>query len=175
MADLPSERLGYQQRPFTNCGVDYFGTFHVAVRRTNEKRWAFLFSCLTTRALHLEVVASMDTSSCVMGVERFIARRGTPAIIWSDNGTNFVGAHKELLLCVENWNKCAPSLLAHKKIKWKYNPAGAPHHGGAWERMVRSCKHVLYAILGSRRITDEVLHTSLCLVEQFLNARPLLP
>ena len=173
MADLPIERLGYRLRPFSNCGVDYFGPFHVAVRRSTEKRWCFLFTCLTTRSIHIEVVPSLDASSCVMGIERFISRRGQPSVICSDNGTNFVGADKEFLLCVENWNKKAPSLLAHRKLKWKFNPAGAPHHGGSWERMVRSCKQVLYVILGSRRLTDEVLQTSLCLTEQFLNARPL--
>ena len=94
MADLPVERLAYQSPPFTNTGVDYFGPFYVTVRRTTEKRWGFLFTCLTTRAVHVEIVPSMDASSCVMGVERFVSRRGTPAIIWSDNGTNFVGAEK---------------------------------------------------------------------------------
>ena len=82
MADLPVERLAYQSPPFTNTGVDYFGPFYVTVRRTSEKRWGFLFTCLTTRAVHVEIVPSMDASSCVMGVERFVSRRGTPAIIW---------------------------------------------------------------------------------------------
>ena len=71
MADLPKERLGYMQPPFANCGVDYFGPFFVTVRRSTEKRWAFLFTCLTTRAIHLEVVPSLDTSSCV-------------AVLWKD-------------------------------------------------------------------------------------------
>ena len=75
MADLPIERLGYKQPPFSNTGVDYFGPFLVPIRRSTEKRWGFLFTCLTTRAVHIEVVPSLDTSSCVMGVERFIARR----------------------------------------------------------------------------------------------------
>ena len=88
MSDLPKERLAYQSPPFTNTGVVYFGLFYVTVRRTTEKRWGFLFTCLTTRAVHVEIVISMDTSSCVMGVERFVSRRGTPAMIWSDNGTN---------------------------------------------------------------------------------------
>ena len=96
MADLPVERLIYQSPPFTNTGVDYFGPFYVTVRRTTEKKWGFLFTCLTTRAVHVEIVRSMDASSYVMGVERLVSRRGTPAIIWSDNGTNFVGAEKEL-------------------------------------------------------------------------------
>ena len=96
------ERLGYKQPPFSNTGVDYFGPFLVPIRRSTEKRWGFLFTCLTTRAVQIEVVPSLDTSSCVMGVERFISRRGTPTNIMSDNGTNFVGAQKELLACVES-------------------------------------------------------------------------
>ena len=173
MSDLPIERLGYRQAPFNNCGVDYFGPFHVTIRRSLEKRWAFLFTCLTTRAIHIEVVPSMDSSSCVMGVERFIARRGTPSKIWFDNGTNFVDVEKELLLCTRAWNDLAPALHVHKGIEWKYNPPSSPHHGGSWERLVRSCKRVFYSILTPRKLTDEVLQTTFCLVEQSLNARPL--
>ena len=108
-----------------------------------------------------------------MGVERFIARRGTPTTTMSDNGTNFVGAQKELLACVESWNKLTPAVFVQKTIKWKFNPPSAPHHGGSWERLVRSVKRVLYVILGNRRVTEEVLRTTLCLVEQSLNARPI--
>ena len=176
MSDLPKERLAYQSPPFTNTGVDYFGPFYVTVRRTTEKRWGFLFTCLTTRAVHVEIVTSMDTSSCVMGVERFVSRRGTPAMIWSDNGTNFIGAEKELRESIEKWNVVnIAAELAHKGIKWRFNPPSAPHQGGIWERLVRSFKRVLYTILGTRRLTDEVLHTTFCLVENALNSRPLTP
>ena len=96
MSDLPVERLGYKQPPFNHTGVEYFGPLYVPVRRSTEKNWGFLFTCLTTRAVHLEVVPSLDPSACVMDIERFIARRGTPSTIWSDNGTNFVGAENEL-------------------------------------------------------------------------------
>ena len=95
MADLSVEKLACQSPPFTKTGVDYFGPFYVTVRRTTEKRWGLLFTCLTTRAVHVEVVPSMDARSRVMGVERFLSRRGTSAIIWSDNDTNFVGAEKK--------------------------------------------------------------------------------
>ena len=175
MADLPKERLGYLEPPFSNCGVDYFGPFFVSIRRSSEKRWVFLFTCLTTRAIHLEIVSSMDTSACVSGIERFIARRGMPNVIWSDNGTNFVGAEKELLEVTRRWNDYAPAALVCKGIRWKFNPPSAPHHGGSWERMVRSCKRVFYSILGNRRMTDETLNTTFCLVEQALNNRPLTP
>ena len=102
MSDLP--KSAYQSPFFTNTSVDYLGAFYVTVRRTIEKKWGFLFSCLTTRAVHVEVVTSMDTSSCVMGVERFVSRRGTLEMIWSDNGTNFIGAEKELRESIEKWN-----------------------------------------------------------------------
>ena len=172
-ADLPIERLGYKQPPFPNTGVYYFGPFLVPIRRSTEKRWGFLFTCLATKAVHIEVVPSLDTSSCVMGVERFIARRGTPTAIMSDNGTNFVGAQKELLACAESWNMLAPAVFVQKGIKWKFNPPSASHHGGSWERLVRSVKRVLYDILGNRRVTEEILRTTLCLIEQSLNARPI--
>ncbi|XP_075258365.1 uncharacterized protein LOC142350403 [Convolutriloba macropyga] len=137
MADLPSERLAFQCPPFTNVGLDYFGPFHVTIRRSSEKRWGFLLTCLTTRAVHVEIAHSMDTNSCVMGIERFIARRGMPLVFCSDNGTNFVGTEKELLLCFLNLaKKKIASELAQKGVKWKFNPPAAPHHGGVWESKV---------------------------------------
>ena len=136
MSDLPVERLGYKQPPLNHTVVDYFGPLYVPVRRSTEKRWGFLCTCLTTRAVHLEIVPSLDTSSCVMGIERAIGRRGTPSTSWSDNGTNFVGAEKELLACIKSWNGMAPTIFAHKGVTWKFNTPGAPHHGDSWECLV---------------------------------------
>ena len=71
----------------------------------------------------------MDANTCVMVIERFMARRGMPSVIWSDNGTNFVGAEKDLLACLLNWDaKLIASKLAQKGIKWKFNPPASPHH-----------------------------------------------
>ena len=134
MSDLPREILAYREPPFSNPGIDYFAPFYVSVKRSTEKRWGFLFTCLTSRAVHLEDVPSMDTSSCVMGNERFVARRGTPSVLWSDNGTNFVACDKKLLQNDRNWNEqvLAESLVKNR-IKWKFNPPSAPHHGGVWK------------------------------------------
>ena len=176
MADLPKERLAFGYPPFTNTVLDYFGPFYVSVKRSIEKRWGFLFTCSTTRGVHFEVVPSMDTSSSLMGIERFVSRRGVPSVIWSDNGTNFMASEKELLNNILNWNQqVLVETLVKKCIKWKFNPPSAPHHGGVWERLVRSFKHVFHAIIGNRRLTDEILTTTLCLAEQSLNARPLVP
>ena len=94
--------------------------------------------------------------------------------ICSDNGNNFVNKEKELLLCLLNLNKQKiASKMAQKGVKWKFNPPAAPHDGGVWERLVRSFKQTLYAILGNRRLADKLLYKTFCLVEQSLNNRPL--
>ena len=127
MSDLPKKRLAYQSPPFTNTGVDYFRPYYVTVRRTTEKNWGFLLTCLTTRAVHVEMVTSMDTSTCVMGVERFVSRSGTPAMIWSDNGTNFIGADKEIPEKIRKLNVVnIAAELARKGIKRSLNPPS--HH-----------------------------------------------
>ena len=119
MSNLTKERLAYQSAKFTDTGVDYFGLFYVTVRRATEKSWGFLFTCLTTRALQVEKVTSMDTSSCVMRVKWFVSRRGTPSKIWSNNDTNFIGAEKEIREGVEKWNIVnIAGELAHNGIKW---------------------------------------------------------
>ena len=175
-AELPKERLAYQSPPFTNTGVDYFDPFYVTVRRTTEKKCGYLFTCLNTSAVHVEVVLSMDTSSCVMGVERFVSRWVTPAMIWSDNGTNFIGVEKELRECMQKWNTLnIASELAHKGIKWTVHSTQCATPGWHLGRLARSFKRVLYTILGTLRLQDEVLNTTFCLVEHALNSRPLTP
>ena len=94
MAGLPEERLD-APTAFTNVGVDYFGPFSVKIGRRNEKRWCCLFTYLTMRAVHIEVVPKLDTDSCRNAIMRFIARKSKPSTIFSDNGTNFVGAERE--------------------------------------------------------------------------------
>ena len=176
MADLPAERLDYQSHPFTHVGIDYFGPFEVKLLRRSMKRWCCLFTCLTTRAVHIEVVRSVDTDTCLVAIKRFIARRGKPTTIISDNGTNFVGSARELKEYINSWNQDQiMSELAQKHIVWKFNPPSAPHFGGVWERLVRSCKKAMVAILGNRSLTDEALLTTMCLVEQTLNAHPITP
>ena len=165
MADLPEERLD-ASTAFTNVGVDYFGPFIVKIGRGNEKRWCCLFTCLTVRAVHIEVVPKIDTDSCLNAIMRFIARRGKPSTRISDNGTNFVGAEREFAEYVAAWNKeRIEEHLIQQGIRWNFNPPAAPHFGGVWERLVRSCKKAMYAVLGNRSVTEDVLSTTMCIVE----------
>ena len=174
MADLPLCRVDAVKGPFYYTGVDYFGPLTVTLRRSSLKRWGCLFTCLSTRAVHLEVADSLETDSFIMCLRRFIGRRGHPREMWSDNGTNFKGAQAELKRCLDDMDQ--NKVLNHLSplgISWHFNPPLAAHWGGAWERLVGSVKKALNAILGSSRLTDSVLHTALVEVEGVLNSRPL--
>ena len=150
-SDLPAERLGYRQPPFLTV---------------LEKRWGFLFTFLTTRAIHVELVSSILKIMC----------NGYRALDYLDDQWNEHCRRRKIDSSVhQKLERRSPLLLVHRSIKWKYNPTRAPYKGGAWERMVHTCKRVIYATLGPRKLTDEILKTTLCLVEGSFNARPLTP
>ena len=109
-----------------------------------------------------------------MFFRRFIARRGKPSVIYSDNGTNFVGANRELRECISGWNQDKiGNALSQEGIQWVFSPPTAPHRGGLWERLVRSCKKSLNVVLHNQVLTDEVLSTAFAEVEWLVNSRPL--
>ena len=174
MGPLPSCRLTPYVRAFTFTGVDYFGPMMVTIGRRREKRYGALFTCLTTRAVHLELAASLSTDSAIMAIRRMIARRGTPKEIYSDNGTNFRGADTELKKALRDLDQSRfHQELSSQGIKWVFNPPAAPHMGGSWERLVRSVKAALQVLLKERAPKEEVLHTLLLEAEAIVNSRPL--
>ena len=175
MADLPEERL-ITSTALTDVGVGYLSHLIVKIGQRNKKRWCCLFSCLTMRAVHIEVLPKLDTDSCLNAIMGFVARSGEPITISSDNGTNFLGAKREFSEYVAAWNEeRIEEHLVQRGIRWKFNSPAAPHYGGVWERLVRSCKKAMYAVLGTRSVTEDVLVPTMCIVEQILNARPLTP
>ena len=142
--------------------------------RKTEKRYGVLFTCMTTRAVHLEIAHSLEADAYIMALRRMISRRGSPAHVYSDNGTNFVGAEKELREALEEWNKKnIADQLSQNGVQWHFNPPTSPHFGGAWERLVQSTKRVLKIIAGEQLVTDETLLTFFAEVESLLNSRPL--
>ena len=174
MAALLLSRLGYRLQPFAHCGLDYFGPIMVKIGRRQEKRWGALFTCLTIRAIHIELVHSLSTDSTIMAIKRFIARRGAPFFFKSDNATNFKGASKELLDAVLLLDhKVIENSCSSYKIKWYFNPPSAPHLVGAWERMVSSVKTALHVVLREHVPKEEVLGTILAVIEHSINSRPL--
>ena len=173
MADLPQAWLRLFKPPFFSTGVDCFGLFTVKIGHRNEKRWGILFKCLTTRAVHIDILASLDTDSFLMALRRFIARRGKPAELLSDQGTNFKGGERELREAFQALHPGLKEELSVHQISFKFNPPNAPHFGGIWEREIRSVKAALYATVQPHAIQEEVLRTVLIEVEGILNSKPL--
>ena len=131
MASLPNSRVTPNEPPFSRVGVDYFGPFTLKRTRSELKRYGSLFTCLTTRAVHLEVSCTLDTDSFINALQRLTARRSKPSEIRSDNGSNFVGGLRELRQAVGEWNQQRISNhLLQSNIKWVFNPPGASHMGG---------------------------------------------
>ena len=146
MADLPEDRLISDQPPFTYVGIDYFGPFHVRRGRSLVKRYGAIFTCLTIRAVHIEISHSLDTDSFLLALRRFLARRGQVKEIRSDNGTNFTSGEKELREAVGTWNQAKiHDHLSQRNIKWLFNPPYGSHHGGIWERCIRTARNILRA------------------------------
>ena len=155
-------------------GIDYFGPFYVRQERRLVKRYGVISTCLAVRAVHLEDSFSLDTDSFILALCRFIARRGQVKVIRSDNGTNFTGGEKELRVIIEGWNQAKiHDALLQKGIKWVFNPAAASHHGGVWERLIRSTRKILGGLVKEQRLDDESLLTLMCEAETIINGRTL--
>ena len=176
MANLPVCRAAIGEPPFSHCGVDLFGPVQVKQGRKRLKRWVVLFTCMTVRCIHLDVVDSCETDSFISTLRRFTNRRGCPHSMYSDNGTNFKGASTELKEFVDKLKSDEDKIkeaVSVQHIKWTFNPPAAPHMGGAWERLVRSSKEIMYGLVKDQVLTDPQLYTLLTEVEMIINSRPL--
>ena len=178
MADLPTQRIDIGTTPFQHTGVDYFGPITVKILRSRAKRWGCIFTCLSTRAVHLELSSKLDTDAFINTLERFTNRRGRPQKMYSDCGTNFKGAEKELkesLQELKNNQATIKDYAQRKGMEWSFNPPESPHMGGSWERLIRSIKTTLKVILSNNIVDDFTLMTALTEAEALINSRPLTP
>lgn len=129
---------------------------------------------MTSRAVHLEVACSLNTDSCINAIRRFLCRRGQVEYVCSDNGTNLVGAERELRQALSALDqRQIHQALMKKGVRWSFNPPSASHHGGFWERLIRSVRHVLCSVLKQQTLDDESLNTVFCEVESVINSRPI--
>ncbi|UYV84151.1 hypothetical protein LAZ67_X001338, partial [Cordylochernes scorpioides] len=163
---LPLDRVR-DATAFEILGVDLAGPLYL---KNKTKAWIVLFTCAVFRAIHLELVTSLSTEAFIQALRRFIARRGRPTVIYSDNGTNFVGANNALKAL--NWKKIVLDQNLHK-ISWKFIPPTSAWWGGWWERLIRSIKDLLVRILGHSSVYYEEMSTILCDAEATINSRPL--
>ncbi|XP_072384547.1 uncharacterized protein [Diabrotica undecimpunctata] len=181
MANLPRERVQIA-RPFINVGVDFGGPFPIKTSKLKRapltKAYMAVFVCLATRAVHVELISSLSTEAFLLTLKRFIARRGNPSIIFSDNGTNFLVAKNQLkelyeLLLKGDTSESIRSFATSCQIQWKFIPPRSPHHGGIWEAAIKSFKYHLVRIMGNSNFTFEELSTVLSQIEAVLNSRPI--
>ena len=178
LSDLPEERVA-QAAPFHYTGMDVFGPFFVKEGRKSLKRYGLIFTCLASRAVHLETLNTMETDSFISALRRFINRRGKVRQLRSDQGTNFVGARNELADALQELNRDrVKHFLLTKECDWmdfNFNVPAASHMGGSWERLIRSVRSVLSALLQEHgsQLDDEALRTLMTEAENVINSRPL--
>ncbi|XP_058827074.1 uncharacterized protein LOC131687050 [Topomyia yanbarensis] len=184
MGDLPSVRVN-QAYPFQNVGVDLAGPMYVRTSLRNKrspffKAYITVYVCMATKAVHLDLVSDLTTSTFIASLRRFVGRRGKPAHIYCDNATNFVGAQRELeelrkLFRTQVHQDAVANECADNGIQFHFIPPRSPTFGGIWEACVKSVKTLLRKILGNAHLTESELQTALIQVESMLNSRPITP
>ena len=178
MANLPEDRL-QESAPFTFAGVDVFGPFTIKEGRKSLKRYGLLFTCLSSRAIHLESLCTLETDSFIQALRRLISRRGNVSILRSDRGTNFIGADRELRMLFNEMDHHRIQRFMQTSggdwLVWKFNPPKSSHMGGIWERQIRSVRGILTHLMANHgdMLNDECFRTFLCEAECIVNSRPL--
>ncbi|XP_035228751.1 uncharacterized protein LOC118200871 [Stegodyphus dumicola] len=179
MDNLPKDRV-VPTRPFEKVGLDFARPIitkpDLKRSKVTLKSYIALFIRFCTKAVHLEVVSELTTEAFLACLRRFIARRSKPAVIWSDNATNFKGA-RNILNAYNDICKSNPiqGFSAEEGIQWKFIPPASPHFGGLWEGNIKSVKRILLRVAKSAIMNFEELTTLVTQIEAFLNSRPLSP
>ncbi|XP_045446867.1 uncharacterized protein LOC123655073 [Melitaea cinxia] len=180
MGQLPAVRVT-PARPFLRSGVDFAGPIQMRTARgrghKSYKGYICLFVCMCTKAVHLEAVSDLTAQGFLQAFKRFVARRGRCEDVWSDNGTNFVGASAEIKkLFFHEKAGMLPEIaemLANNNTTWHFIPPHAPNFGGLWEAGIKSAKMHLKRVIGTSTLTYEEMSTVLAQIEACLNSRPL--
>ncbi|GFW45723.1 integrase catalytic domain-containing protein [Trichonephila clavipes] len=152
---------------FQVSGVDLAGPL---LTKSKQKAWIVLFTCAVFRAVHLELITSLNTTDFIQAMSRFIARRGRISVMYSDNGTNFTGLNNALRQL--DWTTIESEFRVHE-IRWKFNPPSSPWWGGFWERLIGILKDLLRKNLGCSCLSYEELQTLVSEGESVMNSRPL--
>ena len=174
MADLPDIRLQETQSPVINVSVDYLGQFAVVNRDAEVKTYMCLFTSLVTRAIHLEVAEDLITDRCLTAIRRSISQRCPPRVFLSDNGSNFLGARRQIrrrTLLLDH--DCTKVQLLNQSVEWKLKPPSALHFGGAWERLVQCVKQALLLNHGSAKLTSDIFTKIVSEAECLVNSSQL--
>ena len=182
MGEHPAARTATWQPAFTHTGIDYFGPFKTSIglRGRTKKNWGVIFTCLTSRAVHLDIVDSLSMDACINAIERFLGQYADVTIAFhSDNGTNFEGVNNALTRMYDrNTHQQIQRYFRPRRISWHFNTPSASSQGGAWERLICSVRRLLSNLPVDPQnvpISPDKLRTMLAGAQKILNARPLTP
>jgi hypothetical protein len=179
MGQLPLAR-GTVSRPFVYAGIDYVGPFEIksgtTSSKTTTKCYVALLICMATKAIHVELVSNLTSEAFIATLKCCIARRRLIDHLYSDNGSNFVGANRELKESFksEEFLRQVHKYAVKTQFQWHFIPPNSPHFGGLWEAGVKSLKYHWRRIVGKALLTFEEFSTLLAQVEACLNSRPLI-
>ena len=171
--DLPTSRLEAVP-PFQNSGIDIAGPFHVKHGRGTSKRWLMLICCMVTRAVGLYPIRDMTTSAVVNALIRMNAQFPSLKNLYSDQGTNFKGADREIHEEIKKWNESrVNSELESSGIVWHFGPADCGSAGGAWERLIGLTKKLIRSVVGTENLDHDEFETVVAGAMGIMNRRPL--
>ncbi len=181
MAALPDFRVDIPLKAFANTGLDFAGPFSIKVGRgkVRKKASVLVLTCLSVRAVHLEVCPSQDTGAVFNALSRFCDIRGVPELILSDNQTSFRSTSSELEAYVKQIDfdnlvaRTAYGYKDSKGIRWEFNPPLSPHFGGVFEIMVKATKRALKATVGEADLNEDEFRTAISGCMNLLNSRPI--
>ena len=180
MGQLPQLQVAAGFPAFSNTAIDMFGPFQVKIGcKTLKEAHVIIFTCMTTRAIHLELVTDRSTDTFLMAFRRFASIRGHPINCWSDCGTNFVGAQQYLREVMQDWDiPRIQSVLSSEfscTFKWEWNVPRASHQNGVVKSLIKSVRQALDASSKNQSFTEEQWRMHLAEVTYLVNSRPLYP
>ncbi|GFV89144.1 integrase catalytic domain-containing protein [Trichonephila clavipes] len=181
MGDLPKERIT-PDKVFNSTGIDLCGPFFIKNKYQRKgpeiKVYVCIFICLVTKAIHLEIISDLTSQALIAALKRFISRRGKCHKIFSDNGTNMIGANREikaLSKLVRDREESLFAFFSEEGIEWSFIPPRSPNWGGLWEANIKSLKYHFKRVAGNSKFSYEELLTLITQIEAILNSRPLTP
>ena len=180
MGQIPYLRVAAGFPAFSNTAMDMFGPVQIKLgRKTLKEAQVIIFACMTTRAVHLELVTDKTSDAFLMAFRRFACLRGYPSVCWSDHGTNFVGAQGYLKEVVQNWDvpkvKSVLSDYFGCEFRWEWNTPHASHQNGVVETLIKSVRQALNSTCKNQAYSEEQWRTFLSEITYMVNGRPLYP
>jgi hypothetical protein len=170
IAPLPEDRANISH-PFASAGLDFFGPITL---KSGTKAYGLLFTCSTTRAVHLAVTKGLNFKSFLHRFLQFVSLYGCPNIIHCNNAPTFILARKVFKSTIPTHNGVSwDTIMTRLDISWRFNPPTSPWWGGFYERIVGSVKRNLFKVYGNAKLTFEELETAMAQCQWNLNSRPL--